>query len=103
MILDATCTITYSSNSAIPAVMMLRPRSGSAQWITREEYIFTPHAPVVEYTDDFGNLCQRVLIPPGKFEVFCSCRAHTADAIAVEPEAAFVSVHELPESTLQFL
>ena len=43
--------------------MMLRPRSGYAQWITREEYAFEPHAPVVEYTDNFGNLCQRVLIP----------------------------------------
>jgi transglutaminase-like putative cysteine protease len=103
MILDATCHISYSSNSPIPAVMMLRPRSGSAQWITREEYEFEPHAPVVEYTDDFGNLCQRVLIPPGKFEVRCSCRAHTADTVDVDPNAAFVPVNELPESTLQFL
>jgi len=69
MILDATCHISYTSNAPIPAVMMLRPRSGYAQWITREEYIFEPHAPVVEYTDKFGNLCQRVLIPKGKFDV----------------------------------
>ena len=60
MILDATCHISYTSNAPIPAVMMLRPRSGHAQWITREEYVFEPHAPVVEYTDKFGNLCQRV-------------------------------------------
>ena len=69
MILDATCHISYSSNTPIPAIMMLRPRSGYAQWITREEYVFEPHAPVVEYTDKFGNLCQRVLIPKGKFDV----------------------------------
>lgn len=74
MILDATCHISYTSNAPIPAVMMLRPRSGYAQWITREEYVFEPHAPVVEYTDKFGNLCQRVLIPKGKFDVHCSCR-----------------------------
>jgi transglutaminase-like putative cysteine protease len=103
MILDATCHISYSSNSPIPAVMMLRPRSGYAQWITREEYVFEPHAPVVEYTDNFGNLCQRVLIPPGEFNVYCSCRAHTADAIDVDPGAAFVPVHNLPESALEFL
>lgn len=103
MILDATCHISYTANSPIPAVMMLRPRSGAGQWITREEYVFTPHAPVVEYTDDFGNLCQRVLIPKGNFEVHCSCRAYTADEIAVDPQAGFVSVHELPETTLQFL
>jgi len=103
MILDATCHISYSSNSPIPAVMMLRPRSGYAQWITREEYAFEPHAPVVEYTDKFGNLCQRVLIPKGTFEVQCSCRAHTADTVDVDLDAPFVPVHNLPESALEFL
>ena len=103
MILDATCHISYTTNSPIPAIMMLRPRSGPAQWITREEYVLTPHAPVVEYTDKFGNLCQRVLIPKGDFEVECSCRAHTSDVIDVNPDAAFVPVHELPENTLEFL
>jgi transglutaminase-like putative cysteine protease len=58
---------------------------------------------VVEYTDNFGNLCQRVLIPKGAFEVRCSCRAHTADTVDVEPKARFVPVQELPESALQFL
>jgi len=103
MILDATCHISYTSNSPIPAIMMLRPRSGPAQWITREEYVITPHAPVTEYTDKFGNLCQRVLIPKGNFEVQCSCRAHTSDVIDVLPGAPFVSVHELPEGALEFL
>jgi transglutaminase-like putative cysteine protease len=103
MILDATCHISYSSNAPIPAIMMLRPRSGPAQWITREEYVLTPHAPVVEYTDRFGNLCQRVLIPAGNFEVRCSCRAHTSDVIDVCADAPFVPVHELPESALEFL
>jgi transglutaminase-like putative cysteine protease len=103
MILDATCHISYHTNAPIPAIMMLRPRSGQAQWITREEYVFTPHAPVVEYTDNFGNLCQRVLIPTGDFEVRCSCRAHTADDVDVDRGAAFVPVDQLPESALEFL
>jgi hypothetical protein len=103
MVLDASCQISYRSNAPIPAIMMLRPRSGYAQWVTRDEYAFEPHAPVVEYTDNFGNLCQRVLIPKGSFEVRCSCRAHTVDAVDVDPEPGFVPVQELPESALQFL
>jgi transglutaminase-like putative cysteine protease len=103
MILDAACHITFCATAPIPAIMMLRPRSDCAQWITREEYTFAPHAPVVEYTDGFGNLCQRVLIPSGQFDVHCSCRAHTADTIDVDPYAGFVPVHELPEGALQFL
>src|SRR4051812_13139857 len=103
MILDASCCISYRSSASIPAIMMLRPRSGYAQWITREEYVFSPHAPVTEYTDNFGNLCQRVLIPKGDFEVRCSCRAHTADTIDVDPQAAFVPVDQLPENAVEFL
>ena len=103
MILDATCHISFTATAPTPVIMMLRPRSGYAQWITREEYAFTPHAPVVEYADHFGNLCQRVLIPAGQFDVHCSCRAHAADTIDVDPHAAFVPVHVLPESALQFL
>ena len=57
----------------------------------------------MEYTDNFGNLCQRVMIPPGKFEVHSSCRAHASDEIAVDPGAEFVPVQILPESTLEFL
>jgi hypothetical protein len=34
MVLDASCRISYRSNAPIPAIMMLRPRSGYAQWIT---------------------------------------------------------------------
>jgi transglutaminase-like putative cysteine protease len=59
--------------------------------------------PVDEYTDNFGNLCQRIVIPAGNFEVRCSCRAHTADTVDVEPEAPFVQVDQLPESALEFL
>ena len=103
MILDATCHISFSAEAPVAAIMMLRPRSGYAQWITREEYAFSPHAPVVEYADYFGNLCQRVLIPKGQFDVRCSCRAHAADTIDVDPYAAMVPVHLLPESALQFL
>ena len=103
MILDATCHISYTTQAPIPAVMMLRPRSGYAQWITREEYVFEPHASVFEFTDGFGNLCQRVLIPQGNFEVRCSCRAHTAETIDVNPYAEYVPVHQLPEAALQFL
>jgi len=103
MILDATCHITYATNAEIPAIMMLRPRSGYAQWITREEYTFHPHVPVVEFTDRFANLCQRVVIPQGTFEVRCSCRAHTSDTIDVDSDAEFVPVNWLPESVLEFL
>lgn len=103
MFLDATCEISYSTNAPIPAILMLRPRSGLAQWVAREEYAFEPHVPVVEYTDGFGNLCQRILLPRGNFLVRCSCRVDTSNTVDVDESAQFVPVHELPENALQFL
>lgn len=103
MILDATCHISYTAAAPVPAIMMLRPRSGAAQWITREEYSFSPHVPVTEHSDAFGNLCQRLVIPAGTFDVYCSCRAHASDFTDVDRYAQFVPVEQLPESTLQFL
>jgi transglutaminase-like putative cysteine protease len=103
MIIDASCKISFHANAPIPLILMLRPRSGYAQWIMREEYAITPSTQVVEYNDGFGNLCQRVILGPGEFTISCSCRAETADVIDVAPDAEFVPAQFLPEAALQFL
>jgi len=103
MILNASCQIVFQTDAPVPVVLMLRPRSGYAQWIEREEYAFQPHRPIVEFTDRFGNLCQRVLIEPGEFRVNYQCRVHTADHVDVDRTAEFVPVNLLPESVLEFL
>ena len=82
---------------------MLRPRSGYGQWVTREEYTFEPRLSVAEYIDGYGNLCQRVVAPPGRFSVRTSARVEVADVIDVEPDAAFVPTQFLPDNVLQFL
>ena len=38
MILDATCQLDYHTMEEVPAIFMMRPRSGWAQWIMREEF-----------------------------------------------------------------
>ena len=50
MILDATCKLDYQLMAEVPAIFMLRPRSGWAQWIMREEFQISPQVPVVEFT-----------------------------------------------------
>jgi transglutaminase-like putative cysteine protease len=103
MILDASCEIHFTAKAHTPAILMLRPRSGYAQWIMREEYEITPSATVVEFTDSFGNLCQRVVLAPGQTTIRCACRVDTADEIDVEPGVEFVPPQALPEAALQFL
>lgn len=103
MILDARCKLAFHAGAPIPLVLMLRPRSGMGQWVMREAYALEPLVAVVEYTDNFGNLCQRVVAPPGDFEICASCRVDTADFIDVQPGAPFVPAELLPETALQFL
>jgi transglutaminase-like putative cysteine protease len=82
---------------------MLRPRSGAQQWIAREEYMLTPSVPVFEYTDNYGNLCQRLTAPTGTFEVATSAEVMTADEVDQAHSAAFVEIQDLPDSALGYL
>jgi transglutaminase-like putative cysteine protease len=103
MRLDAGCELTYETEFYTPVILMLRPRSGEGQWVVREEYLLDPNVPVIEYTDSYGNLCQRVTIPPGIFQIKAAACVETADNVDIEPDAMFMSVDLLPDSTLQFL
>lgn len=103
MRLSAGCQISYEVNAPTPLIFMLRPRSGFGQWVMREEYLIEPSVQVVEYTDSYGNLCQRMVAPPGSFRVRTTAWVETADKIDTQPGAPYVLVQDLPESTLQFL
>jgi transglutaminase-like putative cysteine protease len=102
-LLTAACEIDFDAKVPVPTILMLRPRSGPAQWIFHEEYGITPRLPVIEYTDIFGNLCQRVVIPPGKTKLRASCTADTADTVDVDENAAFIEPQNLPEGVLHFV
>ena len=103
MRLNAGCQISFEASAPTPLIFMLRPRSGLGQWIVREEYTIEPSVTVVEYTDGYGNLCQRMVAPQGSFRVRTTACIETADAIDIQPGAPFVLVQDLPESVLQYL
>jgi len=101
--IKATCDINFHMEVCTPLVLMLRPRSGSQQWVARESYTLSPHVPVVEYTDGYGNLCQRLVAPEGDFFIRTSAEVMTADAFDTAPGVNFVEVQNLPESVLAYL
>ena len=103
MILDACCSLSYANANEVPAIFMLRPRSGWAQWIMRDDYLLEPHVPVVEFTDLYGNLCQRLVIPAGDFQLTVKCRASVPDAIDMDSFAELLPVSQLPTDILHYL
>jgi len=103
MRLNAGCEITFEATAPTPFVLMLRPRSGYGQWVAQEAYQLEPSVPAVEYVDNYGNLCQRLVAPAGHFRVHADASVETADQIDVAPGTPFTPVQELPDSILQFL
>ncbi len=103
MWMHATCFLEFNCQVATPFLFMLRPRSGWQQWIAREQYLLTPSVSAVEFTDPFGNLCQRLVAPAGRFSVRTAFDIQAAEASDTAPGAPFVEVQQLPEETLPFL
>jgi transglutaminase-like putative cysteine protease len=103
MWVHASCFLEFNPEVETPFLLMLRPRSGMQQWIAREEYTLVPSVPAVEFTDPFGNLCQRLVAPAGPFSIHTSVDIEAADHADSNPGAAFVEVQQLPTDTLPFL
>ena len=103
MWLRTSCLLEFNASVATPFLLMLRPRSGWQQWVAREQYLLSPSVPAVEFTDPFGNLCQRLVAPAGPFSIHTTADIESADASDTAPGAPFVEVQELPDGTLPFL
>jgi len=103
MWMRTTCTLQFEFGDATPLVLMLRPRSGEQQWIARESYTMSPHVTVREYTDIFGNLCQRLVAPAGAFSIHTAAEVVTMDTIVQAPGAEFVEIQNLPDNVLMYL
>ncbi len=103
MILQTQCELIFEIETETPFILMLRPRSGEKQWIASEDYLISPSIPVFEFTDDFGNLCQRLVAPPGQFKIATSAKIMTADEPEKFPDGAFIDVQNLPDSVLKYL
>ena len=103
MWVHASCFLEFNPEVATPFLLMLRPRSGMQQWIAREQYTLVPSVPAVEFTDPFGNLCQRLVAPAGPFSIHTSTDIEAADEADSAPGAPFIEVQQLPAETLPFL
>lgn len=103
MILDATCQLDYQTTEEVPVIFMLRPRSGWAQWIMREEFHIQPQVPVVEFTDVYGNLCQRTVMPAGDFHLSVQYRVLVPDIVDEDLLAPLMPVQHLPTDLLHYL
>ncbi|GAB2189087.1 transglutaminase family protein [Sessilibacter sp. MAH1] len=103
MWLRTSCKLRFDIKTPTPFILMLRPRSGDQQWVASEAYILSPPVSAFEFTDDFGNLCQRLVAPPGDFMVSTTAIIKTSDTVDIGHGGEFINVENLPNSVLKYL
>jgi len=103
MWLHISCDLTFEIAFPTPFVLMLRPRSGVNQWVASEEYKLLPNVTVSEFTDIYGNLCQRLVAPPGIFTIHTAAEIRISDYIDEARGVPFVEVQNLPQNVLMYL
>jgi transglutaminase-like putative cysteine protease len=103
MLLRTSCYLEFDIAVHTPFIFMLKPCSGAQQWIISEEYRHTPMLPVFEFSDAYGNLCQRLMAPPGNLIIKTVSEVMISDFYDRLPGAPFVDIENLPDSVLSYL
>lgn len=103
MWLNVSSILNFELSSATPFIFILRPRNELHQIVRREELILRPRKKIFEYTDGFGNQCQRLVAPKGKFSISSNADVITSEKVDVSLNAPFEKIQNLPDSVIPFL
>ena len=105
MLIRVGFELVYEFAQKTPLVLMLNVHPSRARDLVQPDHLrVSPMLPVARYLDAFGNICSRMVAPPG--EVAIRTDAIVADCglpDAVEPAARQHEVGELPHDALVFL
>lgn len=103
MLLHVSSSFRFEINSPTPLLLMLHPRSGANQWISSQKYEVEPSVPIYEFTDIYGNLCQRLIAPVGEFAITTAAKVTIPDYVDTFLGAEFIEIQNLPEDVLIYL
>ena len=97
--------LAFNSSMATPTILMLSVHPTRLEDLSEPHWIaFDPPIPSQTYTDHFGNICTRIVMPPGVLTVSSHnvvCDRGLPDT--VEPDAGQIPVENLPDESLEFL
>jgi transglutaminase-like putative cysteine protease len=97
--------ISFQVPQPTPMVLMLNTRPERAADLLAPDYIHSnPSLPIHQYYDLFGNLCSRVMVPPGETTFHTSTLIRDPGVLDdYNPDAAQHAVQDLPPDTLVYL
>jgi transglutaminase-like putative cysteine protease len=97
--------IIYDCPQETPMILMVHVHSSRASDIVVPDYLTTdPFVPVHPYRDEFGNVCSRIVAPPGRIRLTTNGVVRDTG----EPDVLFSNaeqheIRDLPEEALVFL
>ena len=97
--------LAYEFPQSTPMILTLNVHHSRASDLVRPDYmVTTPSVPIAAYRDGFGNWCNRLVAPQGRFLVTSDALVNDSGAPDITfPEALQHMVPYLPEETLVFL
>jgi transglutaminase-like putative cysteine protease len=97
--------IAFQCPQAVPMVLMLTTHpSRDGDILSDQSMQFSPGVDARDYFDPYGNICTRLVAPPGLFEVRSEFVVQdTGIADEVRPAARLADVGDLPMDVLPFL
>jgi hypothetical protein len=60
------CEFRYEATWPTPTVMLVQPLLDGAHQVLHEKWETTPDLPMQAYSDVYGNICQRFVLPLGE-------------------------------------
>ena len=96
--------ITYSVYAPTNVTTMLRPRRQDGQSIIQEGFEISPSVPFSEYTDLYGNPCQRAVLPAGQVTITTEVQAQVNITKPIpSPVPAYILVGDLPDEVMHYI
>ncbi|SDF21929.1 Transglutaminase-like enzyme, putative cysteine protease [Dyadobacter soli] len=95
---------TYDVYAPTTVTTMLRPRRQEGQSIIQEGFKIEPPVPFSEYTDLYGNPCQRAILPVGRVTITTEVQAQVNPTKPIpDPAPAYMLVGDLPDDVMHYI
>ncbi|HEY4000307.1 MAG TPA: transglutaminase family protein [Candidatus Xenobia bacterium] len=97
------CEFDYEVIHPTAAVLQVQPREDGPHHVREAVLRTTPELPMHAYHDVYGNLCQRVNLPPGPLKIYYDARVEVSSNFDdVHLDAPQMAITDLPDETLLY-
>jgi hypothetical protein len=101
MLIRVGCEFRYEATWPTPTVMLVEPLRDGVHQVLHEEWQTTPNLALQAYSDIYGNMCRRFVLPVGENIISYDATVAVADEYdEIDLSAKQMPVEDLPNDVL---